>query len=226
MRFIRNDAEPLANGWFTVKQPGSNDLKGGITWAEARAQEKHFFTTTAPWSTAETFCQRRFGTQNLTESLSKILSDLIKQRWVPPRRRASTMIRAVLNDLFRLPGISNELQNLLKQTDNRLRKLPKPPPENPVTEIIELVSGFSRKLSTYVEGTPDKLGIHQAIRPLHTKFRDAIKDTAPDFRPYKAEAQTNYEPPSFLAAEKAELGSDDGAIYVDEVMNLALQYVE
>ena len=33
----------------------------------------------------------------------------------------------------------------------------------------------------------------------------------------------DYEPPSFLAAEKAELGSDDSAIYVDEVMKMALQ---
>ena len=89
LRFIRNDAEPLANGWFTVKQPGSNDLKSGITWAEAREQEKRFFTSTAPWSSAETFCQRRFGTQNLTEALSKILSDLIKRRCALPHRRMS-----------------------------------------------------------------------------------------------------------------------------------------
>ena len=80
LRFIRNDAEPLANGWFTVKQPGSNDLKKGITWGEARDREKHFFTSTAPWSSAESYCQKRFGTGNLTESLSKILSDLIKKR--------------------------------------------------------------------------------------------------------------------------------------------------
>ena len=87
LRFIRNDAEPLANGWFTVKQPGSNDLKTGITWADARAQEKLFFTSTTPWSSAETYCQKRFGTRNLTESLSKILSDLIKRRWATPRFR-------------------------------------------------------------------------------------------------------------------------------------------
>ncbi|KAF9783798.1 P-loop containing nucleoside triphosphate hydrolase protein [Thelephora terrestris] len=202
LRFIRNEGEPLVNGWFTVKQPGSSEIKTGVTWAEARAQENHFFTTTTPWSSAETFCQRRFGTRNLTESLSKILSDLIKQR---------------------LPKLAEELQILLKETENRLRKLPKPPPENPVTEIIDLVSGFSRSLSTLVEGTPDERGIHQTIRPLHTKFRDAIRDTAPDFRPYKSGDWLNYEPPSFLATEKALLGSDDGVIYVDHVMNLALQ---
>jgi len=90
--FIRNDAEPLANGWFTVKQPGSNELKTGITWEDARALEKHFFTSTAPWSSAETYCQKRLGTQNLTGSLSKILSDLIAQRWDLYRCRVSPYV--------------------------------------------------------------------------------------------------------------------------------------
>jgi hypothetical protein len=47
-------------------------------------------------------------------------------------------------DFFRLPQLSEELLDLLKQTEKRLQKLPKPPPQNPVTEIIEMISGFSR----------------------------------------------------------------------------------
>ena len=86
-----------------------------------------------------------------------------------------------------------------------------------------MVSEFSRSLSALVEGTPDERGIHQIIQPLHAKFKDAIKGTAPDFRPYELEKWINYEPPTFLPAEKAELGSDDGAIYVDQVMKMALQ---
>lgn len=123
----------------------------------------------------------------------------------------------------RLPGLEDELKNLLKQTQDHLEKLPKPPPANPVGEIIDMVSVFSRSLSDYVEGTPDEQGIHQKIRPLHEKFRDAIRDTAPDFRPYKTGGWMNYEPPSFLAAEKAVLGSDERAIHVDQVMESALQ---
>ena len=124
---------------------------------------------------------------------------------------------------FRLPELTDELQNFLKQTELRLRKLPKPPPENPVAEIIEIVSGFSRSLSIYVDGTPGERGIHQTIRPLHTKFSRAIKNTAPDFRPYRDNDDIDYSPPSFLAAEKEELGPDNTAIYVDEVMKMALQ---
>ena len=86
-----------------------------------------------------------------------------------------------------------------------------------------MISGFSRSLSTYIEGTPDEHGIHQTIRPLHMKFSKAIRDTAPDFRPYKAGEAKPFVPPCFLTAEKAELGADEGAIYVDQVMNMALQ---
>ena len=117
----------------------------------------------------------------------------------------------------------DELQGLLKQTELRLRGLPKPPSDNPVSEIIEMVSDFSRSLSTFVEGTPDEHGIHQVIRPLHVKFKDAIKEAAPDFRPYKSGESVHYEPPTFLAAEKAELGSDGTAIHVDQVMDMALR---
>jgi len=86
-----------------------------------------------------------------------------------------------------------------------------------------MVSEFSQSLSTYVEGTPDERGIHQTIQPLHTKFKEAIRETAPNFRPYKSGEQLDYEPPTFLAAEKTELGSDESAIHVDQVMNMALR---
>ena len=115
------------------------------------------------------------------------------------------------------------MQNLLKQTEHKLQNLPKPPSSNPISEIIEMVSGFSRSLSTFVEGTPEEDGIHQTIQPLHAKFKKAIEETAPDFRPYKSGDWVDYEPPTFLAAEKTELGPDHGAIYVDQVMNMALR---
>jgi len=79
LRFIRGEAEHLTNGWFAVKQPGSKELKGGIDWEQAREQERLFFSSTPPWS-SRTDYRHRFGTHNLTESLSKILSDLIKSR--------------------------------------------------------------------------------------------------------------------------------------------------
>ena len=90
MRFIRGEAEYLSNGWFVVKQPATVDLREGITWEEARERERHFFETTAPWARERDY-RHRFGTRNLTESLSDILSELIKRRSVLSRMSRSVL---------------------------------------------------------------------------------------------------------------------------------------
>ena len=84
IRFIRNETKPLENGWFSVKQPDTQDVKDGITWEEARAQEEKFFTTKAPWSSLEPSVSEHLGTANLTVRLSNILSSLIAKRSARP----------------------------------------------------------------------------------------------------------------------------------------------
>lgn len=79
-RFIKNEYEPLENGWFSVKQPDSNALKAGITWADARRKESEYFTSALVWSELDSEYQRYLGTANLTERLSQILSELIAKR--------------------------------------------------------------------------------------------------------------------------------------------------
>ena len=91
-----------------------------------------------------------------------------------------------------------------------------------------LVTASVRK-SQYVEGTPGADGLLQAIRPKQQEFKEAVRNTAPDFRPFEktdddlvAESLTV---PEFLSNEEKPClpKDDDGAIYVDEVMDLALQ---
>ena len=81
LRFIRNEQEPLMNHWYCVKQPGSQTLQSGISWAEARSQENDFFASTQPWSNVEAQYQKFMRTANLTRRLSTILSELISKRW-------------------------------------------------------------------------------------------------------------------------------------------------
>jgi hypothetical protein len=82
LRFIRNEYEPLKNGWYCVKQPDSQMLAEGISWAEGRAQEDKFFSSTSPWSSLGSLYQSYLRTSNLTERLSLILSELISKRSV------------------------------------------------------------------------------------------------------------------------------------------------
>jgi hypothetical protein len=82
LRILRNETEPLVNNWYCVKQPASQTLSLGITWADARRQETEFFAIAQPWSSLDPRYQKFLGTGNLTERLSLILSELIAKRWV------------------------------------------------------------------------------------------------------------------------------------------------
>ncbi|KAH9833436.1 P-loop containing nucleoside triphosphate hydrolase protein [Rhodofomes roseus] len=213
-RFIKNEYEPLDNGWFSVKQPDSRALASGITWADARLHEREYFSSASIWSELDPEYQRYLGTANLTERLSQILSELIAKR---------------------LPELQDELQNLLQTTEEALRQLPKPPSNDAFAEILHLLSNFARDMSKHLEGTPEGNGLLQTLRPVQERFREAIRETAPDFRPYQrrtkgSRCQTDsseaaqLQQAEFLQAEEPHAWktvNDNHAIYVDEVMQRA-----
>ncbi|KAI0782953.1 P-loop containing nucleoside triphosphate hydrolase protein [Abortiporus biennis] len=222
LRLIKNEVEQLDNGWFCVKQPDSASLKAGISWSEARDAERDYFSLKHPWSDLEPTHQRRLGTSNLADCLSDILSDLIAKR---------------------LPGITEELEKLLQTTEDELHKLP-PSSSDPFSDILNLISSFSRDLAIHLEGTPNKDRLLQKIRPAQEEFRIRIRSTAPDFRPYARQLEELYveikercaeieersvvleaviATPNFLSTEEAlvAITSDDKAIFVDEVMRRA-----
>jgi hypothetical protein len=140
--------------------------------------------------------------------------------------------------LPRLPEIHKELQNLLRNTEDSIRKLPKPPSSDPFGEVLNLIGNFSRDLSRHLEGTPEKGGLLQTIRPAQLRFRRTIRATAPIFRPYKMDCTHAETPtlPKFLACEETEeeeLDSEDSGdfhpgnpVYIDEVFERAQEYVK
>ncbi|KAJ7779480.1 P-loop containing nucleoside triphosphate hydrolase protein [Mycena maculata] len=209
---IRNEQEVLENNWYCVKQPSSQDLKQGITWEEARSRENDFFSMTAPWSELDPMYQKYLRTTNLVDRLSSILSDLISKR---------------------LPQIQIELENTIQKTRTGLQQLPKPPSSDAVGEIATLLHVFVADLHKLLEGVPNAEGLLQVIRPAQERFRRDIRNTAPDFRPFKErwspEAPTPFQEPQFLSNED---GYEDSAgqlpptakipIYINEVMDRAL----
>ncbi|KAG2338315.1 hypothetical protein BDR05DRAFT_893920 [Suillus weaverae] len=216
MKFIRNEQEPLVNHWYCVKQPGSQMLKDGISWAEARKQENDFFALTQPWSTVEPQYQKFLRTSNLTERLSTILSELIAKR---------------------LPEIHKELYNILRKTQDEMRKLPKAPSTDPVGEVWHVVNQFSSHLSRRLEGTPDEDGILQTIRPHQQAFKRAVRATAPLFVPWGEDDDRELPVADFLANEEDEPQKPQAMassvlsprsptpkseeIYIDDVLNHA-----
>ncbi|KAI0333222.1 hypothetical protein GY45DRAFT_1319829 [Cubamyces sp. BRFM 1775] len=212
LRYIRNQSEPLTHGWYSVKQPDSRALNAGITWEEARQSERTFFDSTAPWNRLDLEFQNRLGTHKLVERLSDLLSEKIAQR---------------------LPGIQEELQELLGTTDAQLERLPKPPSNDALSEVLHLISTFCKGLSQLLEGTPDDDGLLQSIRPICETFRQGVRSTEPDFRPYERQfALRNpdahrYICPAFLSSEEAPFTPQDNshAIFIDDVMNRARQAI-
>lgn len=80
LRFIRNDAEPLLNNWYCVKQPDSQMIKDGIDWAGARRHENDWFEQTLPWCSLDPYHQSFLRTTRLVDRLSTILAELIAKR--------------------------------------------------------------------------------------------------------------------------------------------------
>ncbi|OSC98818.1 hypothetical protein PYCCODRAFT_1417176 [Trametes coccinea BRFM310] len=212
LRYIRNQDEPLTHGWFCVKQPDSRAIAAGITWSEARQAERDFFRDVSPWSRLDLEHQNRLGTQKLVERLSDVLSEKVSQR---------------------LPDLQEELQELLTTTDEQLNKLPKPPSSDALSEVLHLLSTFSKGLAQFLEGTPDADGLLQSIRPACDVFKKAVRATEPDFRPYEFQASQRdpdghrYVSPTFLLNEEEPYAptDDSRAIYLDEVMHRAQQAI-
>ena len=82
LTFIRNEKEQLTNGWYAVKQPGSQAIEKGITWAEAREQENIFFESESGWCDLDPIYHKYLRTSNLVSRLVEILSDLISKRFL------------------------------------------------------------------------------------------------------------------------------------------------
>ena len=226
LSFIRNEKEPLANGWYAVKQPGSQAIEKGITWTEAREQEDSFFATESGWCDLDLIYQKYLRTSNLVARLSEILSDLISKRYLSVVIFRSCVLYS-LTDLHRLPEIHNELDKTIFETRERLNKLPKAPSSDPVNDICTLIYTFTTDLARHVEGVADKDGLLQAISPAYEKFRQAIRSTAPNFQPFeeKLKAKRHLSLPTFLLNEDdpSNAKDEDDLIYIDEVMERAHQ---
>jgi hypothetical protein len=77
-QYLKNKRVALPNGWFAVKLPAKAQLE--TNWEEARKTERKFFASTEPWKSLDVAHQQHLGSQQLSEHISKILSDLVAQK--------------------------------------------------------------------------------------------------------------------------------------------------
>ncbi len=79
LQIIRGKELVLRNGWYCVKQRGTEELKAGVSGDEARVQEQEFFSTKKPWSEVGRALDGRVGSDALAAKLGKILSELVSR---------------------------------------------------------------------------------------------------------------------------------------------------
>ena len=120
-----------------------------------------------------------------------------------------------------MPEIQDELERSILGTRKLLGQLPRAPSSDPRSEISTLLHSFTSDLLRHVEGVPDDehstfgagIGLIQAIRPAQDRFRRAIRETAPNFKPFeRGTSSRRYLPrPEFLRSEEGDEGeaSDD-----------------
>ena len=94
---------------------------------------------------------------------------------------------------------------------------------------MSLIGEFTSHLSRHIEGTPDKGGLLQSIRPEQLQFQRVIRKTLPKFLPYERRHATKRSLliPEFLTNEEdsdedeLDATNQKGIIYIDEVFERA-----
>ncbi|KAI9058586.1 hypothetical protein FKP32DRAFT_1581292 [Trametes sanguinea] len=155
---------PLLHGYYCTRQPDDDERSRGLSGAAAREAEMKFFTTTPPWATSQH--QHKFGTANLVQNISKLLTQIIRES---------------------LPKLLGQVAAQLEVCNAQLDKLPPPITTEPSAYVLALVTHFASDVRSRIEGAPTKgrTELVQCTRRIYEAFKDAIRSSAPPFVPYE-----------------------------------------
>lgn len=104
-KILENRCFALGHSYFVVKNLDSEQIRQGLTHADARRLEQKFFSTIPPWSTELRAYQSRFGTLNLQRSLSYQLGHRMVEQLPAIRVQIEQRLAAVEADLDLIPDI-------------------------------------------------------------------------------------------------------------------------
>ncbi|CAL1705006.1 unnamed protein product [Somion occarium] len=191
---LEGTAHPLKHGYFITKQPSPKELEEQVTFREARDREKHFFQSQYPWEGLPGL-RHRMGTPNLTKELSKLLASVINHA---------------------LPDLRLKSKQRLQEIKEMLEALPPPLSENPVAELLRLVTRFSVDVEHVIRGSESFESLLQSCRAAYASFKCDIHGTEPIFKPFinEDEASDRYSP-----MEEASEVAFEEVIHEDPVTN-------
>ncbi|KAJ7060975.1 P-loop containing nucleoside triphosphate hydrolase protein [Mycena amicta] len=157
---IEGRKHPLQHGYYCTRQPDDEERSKNVTTADLRNAEAQFFKTGAPWSSSTH--QNRFGMDNLIQTLSTLLVQIISDK-LPYIRQMATE---------RMEACRGELATLGEKAVGE-----------PATHMLNLVTEFAAQVRQYVDGDGqgDTTGLIHERNAAFRQFRAAIRDTQPRF---------------------------------------------
>jgi hypothetical protein len=159
LRIAKNEVEKLTHGWFAVKNRSTQEIMDGVTIEERHKREKHFFSTTTPWTDLK---RDRTGIYALKAFLGSLLYTHISNEF---------------------PDLVKDIEELSSSTQKELELLG--PSRQTSTEqrrfLTRLANAYQQDVTNALSGnydpeldgdSPLKLRMH--IRKLNDKFAECM----------------------------------------------------
>ncbi|KAJ7279968.1 P-loop containing nucleoside triphosphate hydrolase protein [Mycena rebaudengoi] len=169
---IEGKEHQLTHGYYCVRLPDDDERLRGVSRAESESRATEYFATTQPWR--DIVDRSRFGVPNLAAFLSQLLIERIEAN---------------------LPELKDKLNALLEKYMQDLRQLPAPPTSEAAAEVILKTTKFCETFKAAVFGD-DHRDMAQNNRRLYLEFKEKIRSTGPDFRPF--ERHSSYVNPNIV----------------------------
>ncbi|KAI0743151.1 P-loop containing nucleoside triphosphate hydrolase protein [Daedaleopsis nitida] len=196
LEVLEGRRHPLLHGYFCTRQPDDDERSRGISAAAAREAELKFFQSTTPWATSGH--QHRFGTTNLVQNISKLLTNIIREA---------------------LPGLLEQVAAQLESCNSQLVKLPPPVTIEAAAFVFNLVSDFCNDLTQRVRGSPAHTELVQSTRRMYDGFKTTIRSSAPPFVPYKDAAHAPKDITEYIRVDSNDRKAR-GKTYTGQVVYL------
>ena len=83
-----------------------------------------------------------------------------------------------------MPKLSQEVKDRLSACDRQLETLPPIVTMEPVAYVIELITSFCNAVRLHIQGERQAAEIVQLNRKAYAEFKQCIRSTAPNFKPF------------------------------------------
>ena len=124
--------------------------------------------------------------------------------------------------LHSLPQLRKDSKDSYTKVDKLLADLPPPPSKDPASDLLRMVTTFSREVGLLIEGEEAFERLLQRCRPAYLRLKHDIRGTAPRFIPFLRNEDTKGFDASWNAESESTSEDEDGqalseVMYLDDV---------